>query len=279
MRKLFWTSLTCGVVLAGGVISTASFAVRHPESVIGRVLHGASYVAALVNPVSGLTPLAKQAREADSTIEEQSAENGETEVWQPDPVAVPEDPIPVREEVEHRRAPEPGPIVVANNGAPAITIHEEDKVATPIPEYAPEPTSLPIPTGSTEPAGAIRPTSAECPAAEGATAPQVMPYCHDEQEYELLPMPKEEIEVLHMPRPVEEDGGMSMGNEPTYYGNFHFLRCAGTEEPCNAIHHAVRKLSIFPDHGDENCPVHPEIDTMEFRPSDGHLYDYGPSAL
>jgi hypothetical protein len=278
MRKLFWTCLTCGVLLAGGVISTASFAVRHPESVIGRVLHGASYVAAIVNPVSGLTPLAKHARDTDATVEEQSVEQGETEAWQPDPVAVPDDPIPVGDDL-NGKAPEPGPIVVANSGSPAITIREEDKVATPIPEYAPEANSLPIPTGRTEPAGAIRPTSAECPAAESATAPQVMPYCHDEQEYELLPMPKQEIEVLHMPRLLEDDDGMSMGNEPIHDCYFHFLRCAGTEEPCNVLRHAVRKLSILQDHGDENFPVHPEIDTMEFRPSDGHLYDYGPSSL
>src|SRR5260370_38915672 len=27
---------------------------------------------------------------------------------------------------------------------------------------------------------------------------------------------------------------------------------------------------------DESCPVHPEVDTMEYRASDGQLYDYGP---
>jgi hypothetical protein len=278
MRKLFWTCLTCGVVLAGGVILTASFAVRHPESVIGRVLHGASYAAAIINPVSGLTPLAHHTGDTGATVEEQSVEPGETEAWQPDPVAVPDDPIPVGDDVLNGKAPEPGPIVVANSGSPAITICEEDKAATPIPEYQ-ESTSSLVPTSGTEPAGCIRPTAAECPAAEAATAPQVMPFCHDEQEYELLPMPKEEIEVLHMPRVVEEEDGLSMGNEPIYYGYFHFLRCAGTEEPSNAIHHAVRKMSIFQDHGDESCPLHPEIDTMEFRPSDGHLYDYGPSSL
>jgi hypothetical protein len=31
--------------------------------------------------------------------------------------------------------------------------------------------------------------------------------------------------------------------------------------------------------GDEGCPAHPEVDTMEFRPSDAHLYDWGPGPL
>jgi hypothetical protein len=273
-----------GVMLSGGVICTAYFAVHHPQSVIGRVLHGASHVAALVNPVSGLTPLARHAEARHATAEEQAAEAGESDHFPTDPVPVPDDPVPVAADEVQGNTPEPGPIVVSNTGtAPIIICEDEKPCVPPLPEWE---GSLPAVAQSApiEPDGAISPTAAECPADVSATAPPaLMPYCHDEAEFELLPMPTEEPECLPMPRPVEEDeDGLSLHKGPISDGQL--LHCvgypAGTEAPSKLIHGSLRrKLSIFPDEDDENCPLHPEIDTMEFRPSDRHLYDYGPGSL
>ena len=55
----------------------------------------------------------------------------------------------------------------------------------------------------------------------------------------------------------------------------------GEEEPSEAAHTSVRrKLSIFHIYDcDDACPKHPDVDTMEYRSSDRHLYDYGPGSL
>jgi hypothetical protein len=275
----------CGVVLAGGVISTAHFAVHHPNSIIGRVLHGASHVAAVVNPVVGLTPLGDHVRAMGT--EEASEQAGEAEPWLADPVPVPDDPVPVAGEDASPKAQDPGPIVVAEGGTAPIVICEDER--------APMPNPLPVPSGpelplsgmeSTciEPTGSICPTAAGCPCAGSATAPQVMPYCHDEEDFEVLPMPTEEVEELPMPRPVEEDKhGMSLEQESIHKSRL--LRCVDCtnytdEQIRDAIHHsAQRKLHLFHSDDDECCPGHPEVDTMEFRPSDLHLDDYGPSSL
>jgi hypothetical protein len=275
MRKLFWTCLFSGVVLAGGVISTAHFAVHHPDSAIGRVLHGASHVASVVNPLIGLTPLS---HDEYTLAEEQSADKDDPDVWQVDPVAVPDDPVPAADDF-HATAPEPGPIVVSNSGtAPIVICEEEKQLGNPIPEYAPVDPDLPIPTG---PYGSICPTSAECVSPDPTAAPQAMPYCSDDEVYELLPMPAEELPVLHMPRLIEDADGLGQDKEPIHDGCF--LPCHGCPDGAQNLDHLLhhtehRVYSIF-DSQEENTLEHPEIDTMEFRPSDGQLYDFGPGSL
>jgi hypothetical protein len=283
MRKLLWTCMFSGVLLSGGVISTAYFAVHHPDSLIGRVLFGASHIASVINPVIGLTPLAKHA-DAMASAEEQCAD-GEQEVWQLDPIAVPDDPVPAAGEEANAQAPEPGPIVVANNGTAPIVICEDDKASTPIPEHQKVDDFPPGgPASYCEPAGSISPTAAVCPSNDSTAAPQVMPYCNDEEVHEMLPMPSEELPVLPMPRLIEDEDtdGLSLGKEPIR--DTQFLPCigcpAGMENLKETFRHAMhQKLHAFGSQDDEDCPEHPEIDTMEFRPSDCHLYEFGPGSL
>lgn len=40
-----------------------------------------------------------------------------------------------------------------------------------------------------------------------------------------------------------------------------------------------RKVPIPDDCGDEDCPVHPEVDTMEFRKSDAHKGEFNPKPM
>jgi len=108
-----------------------------------------------------------------------------------------------------------------------------------------------------------------------------MPYCNDEDVYEILPMPApvEDTQVLPMPRPVtDDDKSVSIGND--------VIQCAGqpacgSKAPCgNIFRNLHRGLHMIHGGPDDDCgPGHPEIDTMEFRPSDLHLYDFGPSSL
>jgi hypothetical protein len=59
----------------------------------------------------------------------------------------------------------------------------------------------------------------------------------------------------------------------------------GTEEPSEpAGKSALRKVRRFKDQpmredDDDLFPFQPEVDTMEFRASDGQLYDFGPGVL
>jgi hypothetical protein len=223
MRKRFWVCLTCGVVLVGSVISTAHFAARHPESVIGRVLHGASYAAIIVNPVGGLAPLAQEIRARDP----EAAETLEVVAGDP----VPADPEPVLDDKEgHGPCAEPdeltckpvapGPIVETGGVAP-IVIEDEKEGAV----------SLPMPQ---TPAGSFDPAATEVPGSVVEVgAPATMPLCQDQEDCELLPMPRMEPELLPMPHPEEEQeeiGWMDLNEEQL----LNFFR-RGIEEQLGGI--------------------------------------------
>ncbi len=169
-----------------------------------------------------------------------------------------------------------------------------------------------------EQATAISPTEIECPSVVQGPAPRFMPYC-EEEECETLPMPNEEPEQLPMPRIDEdENGGGDQGNLPcgcprpcsgpcgghcpystllpdSMPGTTQPIppaACPHTEKSCPDMPHGDeessepedlslrRKLNIFHSHDcDEFCPRHADVDTMEYRSSDRHLYDYGPGSL
>ena len=203
MRKLFWSCTTCGILLVGGVVSTAHFAVHHPASPVGRVLTGASYAAAFFNPVSGIGPAVAQARAACAGPEEAVTEQG-----------VPDEPAPAPDEGQAGAAvgslpplaggdelksnpQEPGPIVVANSGSAPIVIREDDP-----PAPASGQVSAATHTGPFCP-------GAECPSALAA-APAMMPYCEEDDDCEVLPMPRGEPEVLPMPH-EETTGSLLFG--------------------------------------------------------------------
>jgi hypothetical protein len=286
MRKLFWGCTTCGVLLAGGAISTAHFAAHHPTSVIGRVLTGASYAASVLNPVGGLAPVVAHARTAAAVA-----------AGEPAPVAVPEEPAPATEEEHPLTAttlpPLPmgedlvskpaaaGPVVTHPEGAP-IVIPEDDGPAA-------------CPTEAVMPA-AFSP-AAECPQGPGA-APLTMPGA----EAELLPLPTE-VSPEVLPAPKEE--AVPEGDEPTpgeeESGPAKEAKAAPDDgpraSPCtppcgprcpsaapepNTVSHrsALKKVHLFTrPAGDEGAAPHPEVDTMEYRPSDRRLYEYGPGSL
>jgi hypothetical protein len=118
-----------------------------------------------------------------------------------------------------------------------------------------------------------------CPPEVVQAAPLTMPLCRDEEECEELPMPQEETQAL--PRPQEEsavdvdtmlqkrldgEGCPCKAKKP--------CKKTGTDEHSKRAPHKVR---FFKEREpiDETCPIHTEVDTMEYRASDGQLYDYG----
>ncbi|HEY7427459.1 MAG TPA: hypothetical protein VH682_24710 [Gemmataceae bacterium] len=117
---------------------------------------------------------------------------------------------------------------------------------------------------------------------------------------EELPAPKEEPSAEELPVPKEEPSAEPKCQEDSriheHYSGCPSMTCPYTgksypshapsmkrgkeessEEP--ALHHRVRKHPGKGCKGEDDCP-HPEgVDTMEYRPSDGGLNEYGPGPM
>ena len=73
MRKVFWCSLTGGIMLLGGVITVAHFAARNPESFAGRAVLSAGRLAIGTNPVSVLSSTIARLEKGEAACEEAPA--------------------------------------------------------------------------------------------------------------------------------------------------------------------------------------------------------------
>ena len=84
MRKVFWCSLAGGVMVLGGVFTTAFFAARHPQSFAGQFVLGAGRVACTANPVALLNSAVVRLENpaTESAVAETPAAGGE-EVAEP----------------------------------------------------------------------------------------------------------------------------------------------------------------------------------------------------
>lgn len=324
MNKFFWGFAFGSVVILAGSFFSAKYAMCYPESYLGQALHGASTIAAQVNPVASINaPLGG----------EEMAEG------------VPADPVPVEEDKDTPEtmirvpAGATAPIVIdeTTEGFAGATAEAGTASAAPgmvfdgsAASFAREKPACD--DGEAGVSFTICADETHCKAAR-CDAPATMSYCTDEVEVEKLPMPKEVTEedgeesecccefvkfwmeligVDVMPCdacPCEKkdcdkpcDNGCNYhhhhGHCPysgkSYYHHEEPTGC-DTHKPGEVLHKdsdgseedsepkmntARRKLRIFlksakPEFG----PAHSGVDTMEYRPSDGQLYDYGPNPL
>jgi hypothetical protein len=356
MRKLFWSCFAGGVLLVAAVFTTAHLAVRHPDSIVGKTMYGASQVAFALNPFTTFGPGLAHVKSKK--------------------------PAPVHIEGDGEEPAEIGdfhglgqPIVVAEPAPAAPILIPEDEPMIP-------PADMPI--GQEGPAVEPDPFLAgtECPPSEVVLPPPMdMPYCHDEEtcedsvkapcqkhcgrgchkecskdchetcEQPSLPCGAEE-ELLHMPRIAGEDEEQEEGDEtPCPFGCDRLMKmfekmlkeesCPKCEQPVGSPegekpaqtpdcredahrhHHyngcpytgrtyppscpsmpsckpsaapmpkangseegsedgskqAIKKMRRIENRAGECSPAHPEVDTMEYRPSDRPLYDYGHGPL
>jgi hypothetical protein len=322
VRKLAWGLAVCGLFVMGATLWSSNYAARHPESLLGKVMHGASHVASQLTPATGFGPVL---------------------------AAMQKKPTP-HDEVDGIPA-EPEPVDAAPGGEAKFEA-EQDAVATAAPIVIPEEEGVAL---ETKPA--IRPVQheapfgpeTECPEPAVCRAPAVMPFCHDEEACEVLPMPtvekvEEEQEAgLECVKPGHDEMGhplirMFLEGVNAYYaeksappadeaGNpatkadecredphhhHHHSSCpytgrsycpvskpscepikpAGSEEPNegakgddSSSKTALKKMKRFKtresieEGGCPTYPTYPSVDTMEMRPSDRQLYDYGPGVL
>ena len=310
MRKLAWGLGLCGAFVLSMAFWSSFYAGRHPDSFVGRVMHGASKASAALNPISGFGPVLAHLDKK----EEMKAHPDEVEE------NVPPDPEPLEPE-----QPAVGDLRENVGAAAPIVIPDDD-----------EPEAKPV----------IRPVDhesfgpeTECPAAAVCRAPAVMPFCHDEEACEVLPMPavEEEGEEQEQAEDCPHGGIISnlfrlIMNQPAEHpqakpesevapermktgepaGQHHDVNCpnagrpagncpvpaptgckpTGGEEPsedadqehssCKA---ALKRLEQIKTRKaiDEwlraTYPVIPRVDTLEMRPSDRQMYDYGPGPL
>jgi hypothetical protein len=289
MRKVIWGCTACAVLVAVAAVAAANHAARYPHSFIGRVLHGASHVAARLTPAVGFSQVLAR-----------------TQCTNPDVIAsvegIPDEPEAVCEPAPMpTESVEPQPAQQELSSAP-IVIPEDDHAAV---------ASCHLPMPSIEPAVSTSPPAglpvpfcpqSECPLpAVCQVAPASMPYCRDEEECEMLPMPCAEEEPESAPGCAEEsEFGGCHHHHPSVcpWTGQPFPGCPtgvcpskpclpspapGGEEASEPIPGTSNlwKLPRFkPAYPvDGSCPVHPEVDTMEHRPSDGQLYEYGPGML
>src|SRR5262249_61631291 len=108
MRKLIWGCAAGGVVVVCCALAAADHAVRYPQSFIGRVLHGASHVAACANPYTGFGPVLERLKSANDT------KPGEVAI---DVDGVPGDPTP---DGAPDAAAAAGPIDAPERSAPIV---------------------------------------------------------------------------------------------------------------------------------------------------------------
>src|SRR5262245_156827 len=275
MRKLFWVCLAGAVMLFAGVFTMAQIAFRHPQSFCGRALFGVSYAVATLNPLHGMSPLAAR-------LEELRTSKGHCEV-----AGAAEESTAVDEEKVQAGFVSEAPIVIA----------EDDNLLRASPPE--QPVSL-VPDNDP-----FRP-EVECPPSTAAqTCPTVMPYASEEDceapSCERLHMPTvEECEPLAMPSAEEEQEEGEVSSNPPTGGAEKLLRlfgqmmkksgeapscpspAVGGEEPSeDESKAALKKIRSYKARkvDGESCPIHPRVDTLEMRPEDRQLYDYGPGVL
>jgi hypothetical protein len=303
----------CGVFVLGATALASHYAARHPQSFIGRVMHGASYAASKLTPASGFGPVL-------AALEKKPVEHDEVE-------GIPADPEPIEAAMPHHDAK-----MEVASGAP-IVIPEDDEPAAPHVVGAVVEGSVLTPVQHELPFG----PETEAPASV-CRAPAVMPLCRDEDETcELLPEPAVETdedeadvktlldvieqktpsdleEITAEPKPVDE-----CREDPHRHYQHSACPATGRSYPCPATgarpscdppkphesqyqspggeessesatpgesssRTALKKIKRFKTREavDEGCPTFPKhlsVDTLEMRPSDRQLYDYGPGAL
>lgn len=282
MRKLFWGLGVCGVFVMGTTVWSSWYAARHPNSPVGRGLRAATFVASSLSPSAAFGPVVAALKHKDAPADEIQG--------------VPDDPVPLDPSAE-REAPRP----VA---AAPIVIPDDDDVV---------PAAKPIRAVKHESFG----PETECPAAAVCRAPAVMPPCIDGEECEELPMPA--VEEDETEEPKSEEGQEAKGDEDAacpqghYHHQHHQPVCPysgrssrdcmprtptydlaepkpaepkpGEAKPDDGSNQRSALKAIKRYNSRESIdevggiPAYLRIDTMEMRPSDRQLYDFGPGAL
>jgi hypothetical protein len=283
MRKLFWCCTAAGVVAAGGVFTAAHYTCCHPESVVARGLAAACTGAPLLPEIPTPYP--------DCCAEECA------------------DPAPAAP----ADTPAPAPIVINEDCAPLIPCPDEQgggqvcHHAALCPAARAESADLSGPT----PAAYEDEHSPVCPMVmpyctdEDQSAPEVLPLPREQQDAAALGVFDFWMGWFGITGPVTSetseppaDDAPRCEEDRHYYEHFSGCPYTGASQPARRKPPAPaavplkgkgeddccqppQALKIYkalyngPPRLGEDCPRHPEVDTMEYRRSDGGLNEFG----
>lgn len=292
MRKVFWWSLAGGMMLTGGVFTVGYYAAQNPQSLTGRVIITAGQTVIARNPMTGFaSPLVSVERR--NQVEAAPVAGGEEQSEPQVEVVAGAIVIPEDEAVVH---PEPafdhliqvvraGEAEEADTSLPAMPPCEDDSD-----EVVCETLHMPAVEADAEEqedtTGQVSGTvekllrmfeSASRKSMEGVIDPGVPAdstlECREDPHRHLhhpgcphtgrcpVPSAPESSKRTLPPTPVDKPESADKGDNG---GSRHSS--------------ALRAIRRFTTRGEEDCALkHAEVDTMEFRASDGKLYDYGPN--
>ncbi|HZY87324.1 MAG TPA: hypothetical protein VFE78_20985 [Gemmataceae bacterium] len=313
MRKLIWCSAAAAVLMAGGLFMVWQHARAHPDSLAGRCVVATSGAAIFLNPLAGAGPLVEHVvhhwAPAGGSEECVTIAPGDEAHWQEEPVCIGQEgdgheamrlemagvlELPAAEQPDG-----PAPIVIPEDDPPAPPADENGNVA---PLAAPgidienevSPLSMPYCEDGRAPAPAHMPYADEGEEPAGAAdAAPAQPKCECLKVFFKKLFKKSEDQ----PAAAEAEDGETKGEGEADYHRYHPEHHSGCpanycpytgrcypepSSPHTKKSHGGEEDSEAPaTHGKgcdkgEGCPKHPEVDTMEYRKSDGHLDDYGP---
>jgi hypothetical protein len=301
MRKLFWGCTAASVAFVGGVWCAAHYSTKHRESLLGRFLTGANQVAGTIQPPSSL-------RGAVVVTEDNGL--GGALVGAD---GLPADPTP---EPGDEHAPTVDPAIEAPAAPPAIVIPEQEPAAPGALIGGAIGAAAGGCTGAaSSPDGPCEhqivppcsPTAMPYCGEEEAEPLRMPTLCEEGEESEdgccaddctwwgLWSGFKKMFEA----QPEASAAPMAPGCPSSHYHHTPVCpytgRCQpptcdppakadekpGAEEPSEpGLSRLLRKAHRYRSLQEiEDTPVHPEVDTMDFRPCDRSLTDYGPGPL
>jgi hypothetical protein len=297
MRKLIWGCTVAGALWSCGVVGTTYYAWHHPDSFAGRCLRSSAS--------KGCMPLLTSRVMPPSGGEEASEPSGPVE-----PATAPGEAAPAPAEAGNVQETQPIPPPAADTGL--IVIPEEEPAADtkpldlpatverriepmPMPEGVAVPDAVPMQMpyseeeseGTTKDEAEARPSVSISDCFLGGVWMRMMKALEAR-----FAAPAVTEEATTEPPVANEPQGHAPTSDPhagqcTRYQ--YPQRCSpcvpsgpstpsGSEEASEEGPRMSSKLDrlrrLRKGDGDR-CPTHPEVDTMEYRRSDGNLYDYG----
>lgn len=306
MRKLLWCCSTAGVLAAGGLFSTAFYGYCHPDSAVGQCLRTAADASIALQPIGSVASMAARVSQSSANPQE-TATAGDAEA------CIPDDPQPIEPEETNAKAM---PLVLneknieTTTAAPIVIPEEAPAAATPI-EVGALPRAAEVPDNICP---LVMPYCTDDDDAPSTPKP-VMPLAEEDSKpatknahagskesfkewMKLYESSSEESSVEMLPPPHEEPNGESKCQEDIHLHE-HYPGCPSTTCPYSGksypaapatkkgaeesseeppIHHRVGKSSLLEKKKDGNHPTE-GVDTMEYRPSDGGLNEYGRGPL
>jgi hypothetical protein len=312
MRKLLWCCSAVGVLAAGGLFSAVYFACRCPDSTLGRFVYAAATVTYTLQPIHSLASMVDRANEATVAVSQDTLAGSVEECIPPDPQPVAPEPAPqivaaVDEMPMEKPEPEPAPIIIHEDEpmpraevleAPPSTIDIAGLQGQEMPDSA-CPMVMPYCVDDDEPAPRPNMPYAEADKkqADGSDVSEDDAFKAWMKLFDEKGKGEKTTTGEELPAPHEEPGPASKCEEDIHrheqYPGCPYVTCpytgksypsrapmkkAGKEESSEEA--PPPKHSPRHDRGEkEGHPRTQGVDTMEYRPSDGGLNEYGRGPL